>query len=125
MSYKLRLIGTFDKEPEGHFKFGDSYYWSNDDHVSLSDHYKKDWKGVRLPVFIFTPGGWWSPDQKAYDENGWRGPGWRVVGLFPLISANPSINFPGHYHGWVRDGGLTDDVEGRRWDTLQNRIKTS
>jgi hypothetical protein len=126
MSYKLKLVGTFDDPfPRGHFRFGDCFFWNVKESPTLNDHYKSDWKASRLPVIIFTPGGWWSPDQRYFGDGGWHGAGWKVFGLFPLITATPSINFPGFYHGWLQDGGLSDDIEGRRFDENQNLIISS
>jgi hypothetical protein len=41
---------------------------------------------------------------------------WNVVGGMPLVTATPSINFVGLYHGWVTNGVVTDDCEGRTFD---------
>lgn len=79
----------------------------------LGSTYLNTVKGLRLPVYILTPGGWWSPDEMAYNERGWHGNGWTVAGSFPQVSITPSINFPGRFHSWVTNGMLLDDVEGR------------
>lgn len=42
-----------------------------------------------------------------------RIPQWMRTGEPPNITANPSINHVGRYHGWLKDGVLTDDCEGR------------
>lgn len=39
---------------------------------------------------------------------------WMRTGEPPRITASPSIASPG-YHGFLRDGVLTDDLEGRRY----------
>jgi len=55
---------------------------------------------------------------------GWEGPWhidgpsgtggrWARTGVPPLVTVTPSINVPGKYHGWLSNGVLTDDVEGR------------
>jgi hypothetical protein len=38
--------------------------------------------------------------------------GWTVTGTFPKITVTPSIGSSG-YHGFIRDGYLEDDLEGR------------
>jgi len=43
------------------------------------------------------------------------GDGWIVTGREPLITLSPSINIVGSYHGWLRDGVISDDCEGRRF----------
>jgi hypothetical protein len=43
--------------------------------------------------------------------------GWVVTGEAPNITTMPSINSfanPG-YHGWLKDGILSDDLEGRKY----------
>lgn len=40
-------------------------------------------------------------------------PVWTREGEPPNVTAHPSINWVGHYHGWLQDGALTSDVEGR------------
>lgn len=42
-----------------------------------------------------------------------RLPQWTRTGEPPRVTATPSINHVGQYHGWLRDGVLTDDCEGR------------
>ena len=38
---------------------------------------------------------------------------WTRTGEAPCVTVTPSINHQGVYHGWLRDGVLTDDCEGR------------
>lgn len=53
-------------------------------------------------------------DTAAYDETrGHHGEGWKVTGTPPTITVTPSINCIGSYHGYIRDGVITDDCEGR------------
>jgi len=44
-----------------------------------------------------------------------RPQGWNVSGELPRISVTPSIHVIGRYHGFVTDGVLTDDLEGRSY----------
>jgi hypothetical protein len=41
------------------------------------------------------------------------GAGWTRTGTPPNVTASPSINYEGEYHGWLQNGVLTDDCEGR------------
>jgi hypothetical protein len=43
------------------------------------------------------------------------GEGWLVTGTEPLITLSPSINIVGSYHGWIQNGIITDDCEGRKY----------
>lgn len=75
----------------------------------LADHAKTG----RLPIRIWLPiAKWaWSPDQKAFgQQQGWYGDGWDVTGTLPDITCMPSIHVPGEYHGWVKNGVLTDPI---------------
>lgn len=42
-------------------------------------------------------------------------PAWNRTGDPPNITAKPSINHVGKYHGWLENGVLTDDCEGRKF----------
>jgi len=54
---------------------------------------------------------------------GGAGPsGWAVSGEPPLITLTPSIDVKGIYHGYVRDGVITDDIDGRRFNDDGRRI---
>lgn len=50
----------------------------------------------------------WTIDLKSNN-----GDGWVVTGDLPNITCHPSVD-TGSYHGWIRDGAITDDLEGRR-----------
>lgn len=38
---------------------------------------------------------------------------WTRTGEPPNVTVTPSINHQGVYHGWLTNGALTDDVDGR------------
>ncbi len=77
----------------------------------LSDEYKRDWAGKRDPLWVILPSGtWFCVDSRTTDGDGH---GWTVTGEPPNITVDPSINAVGLYHGWLKDGVLSDDVEGR------------
>lgn len=74
----------------------------------LSKHYWLDWSDKRSPICVMCPNGsMWIIDQVSTN-----GEGWKITGEGLNITASPSIVVPG-YHGWLRDGEFTDDVEGR------------
>jgi len=66
-------------------------------------------------------GGHWSIYGRMADGS----PGWNVTGELPSITARPSIFAHAHgvhggthyeeYHGWLTDGVLSDDLEGRTY----------
>ena len=82
----------------------------NLDHV-LSNEYKRDWLGKRPPICVCLPDSSWFNVDSRYTDG--QGDGWTVTGEAPNITASPSINAVGRYHGWLQNGVLSDDVEGR------------
>lgn len=126
MPYPLRILTDAERErwhigPYSEpFTPGSCYFapwllsarWSN----TLGSHYRRDWANKREPILIWLPNNAnsWSPDQMAFDsKSGWHGDGWIVTGDLPNITVSPSINILGHYHGWIKNGELSDDVDGR------------
>ena len=85
--------------------------------ADLSDEYRRDWQGRRPPLIVAVPShrglGWrLIPIDEHYTRPG-ETHGWTVTGEAPRITVQPSINAVGDYHGWLVDGVLSDDVEGR------------
>jgi hypothetical protein len=80
----------------------------------LSDFYKQN-NAHREPLLVWMP----SKDVFCVDAMCWHGRtlygGWQVTGEPPLITVNPSINLVGGYHGWIQNGIISDDCEGRRY----------
>ena len=77
-------------------------------HAFLSVHYWQDWSEKRSPITVVAPNGeWWEIDRKSSN-----GTGWTVTGDLPDITCAPSIVVPG-YHGFLRAGEFTADLEGR------------
>lgn len=74
----------------------------------LSRFYWETWSRKRPPICVLCPNGReWCVDAKSSN-----GEGWQVTGDVPLITCAPSIVVPG-YHGFLRDGVFTGDIEGR------------
>jgi hypothetical protein len=80
----------------------------------LSDFYKQNNAG-REPLLVWLPGG----TVFCVDAMCWEGArlygGWQVTGEPPLITVSPSINIKGLYHGWIQNGVILDDCEGRTY----------
>lgn len=64
-------------------------------------------------LFVRIPGGiLWSPHYKVD-----FGAQWQIVsGEAPRITVRPSISYPQRYHGWLTEGVLSDDLDGRLYD---------
>jgi hypothetical protein len=76
----------------------------------LSPHYWRDWSHKRPPLCIVCPNGeWWEIDRLSSN-----GDGWRIEGEWPNLTASPSI-VAGNYHGFLRGGEFTPDLEGRSY----------
>jgi hypothetical protein len=74
----------------------------------LSPHYWRDWSDKRPPLSVVCPNGEvWEIDRKSSN-----GDGWIVTGEFPNLTCSPSIVVDG-YHGFLRNGEFTADLEGR------------
>ncbi len=74
----------------------------------LSPHFWRDWADKRPPLCIVGPNGeTWEVDRRSSN-----GDGWSVSGEWPHVTCSPSIVLNG-YHGFLRDGEFTPDLEGR------------
>jgi hypothetical protein len=83
----------------------------------LSDAYIAKWKEgkYRLPLIVRLPDGTdFCVDGPCYNK-GKRYGGWAVSGNPPNITLAPSINIVGYYHGWIQNGVISDDCEGRKF----------
>lgn len=81
---------------------------------ALSNEYKRDWQGKRYPIWVVLPSGThFCIDSQVTDDGG---RGWSVTGEAPNITVTPSINAVGIYHGFLVNGVLSEDVDGRTFD---------
>lgn len=89
--------------------------WYNANVDDLSDFYKQN-NASRPPIFVILPGhNLFVVDGKCWDHGRKYG-GWQVSGEAPNITVNPSIDLKGFYHGYLANGIIGDDVEGRIFD---------
>lgn len=83
----------------------------------LSEKYFRRWHSRRPPLVVRLPNG----VEFCVDSRPTKGgTGWDVTGEAPSITVSPSINSNGFsrehgYHGWLQNGVLSDDVEGRKF----------
>ncbi len=79
---------------------------------TYAPEYWRDNAAKRPPLCVVLPSGdWFAVDGTASDNDH----GWTVTGNPPNITVSPSINAIGSYHGWLQNGVLSDDCEGRRF----------
>jgi hypothetical protein len=88
----------------------------------LSPQYWREHAAKRPPIVVVLPGKtWWCVDQVATSDR----VGWQVTGSIdtdPItLTCSPSINYMQVYHGFVQNGVITDDVEGRHFNALGER----
>lgn len=77
----------------------------------FSEEYRRDWFPRRAPLVVMLPGtGTFCIDSMA---SGNHPHGWTVTGDAPNVTLTPSVNAVGVYHGWIQNGVITDDCEGR------------
>ena len=95
-------------------------YWRSD-HMALrttlseaptGSIYYADWYAWRGPdghcLIVVTPGGPWIIDGPSTGNDGSKGNPWTRTGEVPKVTVNPSIHFPGKYHGFLRDRFLIE-----------------
>lgn len=70
------------------------------------------WKVPNGVVVSMPPGSYtfFNPYQKSSG-----GGGWTVQGEWPNVTVTPSINCVGVYHGYIQNGQITEDCDGRKF----------
>lgn len=128
MPWECRLINP-DEIPMEKRQPGDMWYEPeiiDGKHISsryfnefLSPEYFAKHSSHRAPLVIKLPGivaGFCIDGLYGNSSGGYAESGWDVTGEAPSITMHPSINFSGRYHGWLQNGVLSDDVEGRKFN---------
>lgn len=88
----------------------------------LTDHEHKHKIGAiwhyptETRLFITLPCGSMFPADGHHDAP--NGVGWTVTGEPPNITMTPSIRVHGGWHGYITNGVLSDDVEGKTWPSV-------
>lgn len=119
MSWPIKMVESvqaiFDAVERGECVVG----WSV--RATINDH-----ESVRQGVYVMLPGphNGWNPfdPYRCYVHEG-KANRWSVSGEWPNVTVTPSINAPGQYHGFIQDGVLTDDCEGRTYDALGRLVR--
>jgi hypothetical protein len=80
----------------------------------LSAYYLQN-NSHRSPLVVCLPSGdLFCVDGMCWSSGNYYG-GWKVSGDAPHITVEPSINMQGIYHGYLQQGIITDDCEGRQF----------
>lgn len=78
----------------------------------------------RPPLVVLLPGpNYFMVDGQCYSSEKGYYDAWTVSGKTPVITVSPSIHIFGRYHGWLKDGVIGNDVDGRRFDAAGIKIK--
>lgn len=114
MPYQCRLLPEAPEHSER--CIGDMWYANRDPRYS-SIEYLSGPASSRPPIMVILPSGFPfcvdSPYSGSMDASPAERHGWTVTGEAPKITLSPSINEEGYYHGWLINGVLSDDLEGR------------
>lgn len=115
-----RRVYTSEKHPGQLFTADNAPWgavmWGGEWALSLvSRQYKEKHAAHRKPFLVKLPSRWkreywFSPD---WQTSRLDGEGWEVSGGLLDFTVSPSINIIGDYHGWIQNGVITDDCEGR------------
>lgn len=112
----------YDQSKDPYFKDSptdeeqEQYFWprcyAKAPHLS---QFYRDNNSHRLPLLVVVPGPTlFAIDGMCNNETGRYG-GWTVTGEPPFITVSPSINIGGTYHGWLQNGVISDECEGRQY----------
>lgn len=127
--WSCRLIDFKQGMTNNDLKVGDMFFidpaeWMEDGHYRWPSYYAspkrlssfyKSYTQDRPPILVMLPSRvLWCVDSMCVNSGNWYG-GWSVTGKAPNISVSPSINVGGHYHGFLTNGVIGNDVEGRKY----------
>jgi hypothetical protein len=86
------------------------YYWANNSH--------------RRPLLVYLPGNLlFCVDCGTVADGVYSKSGWTVTGVPPHITVYPSINVKGIYHGYLTNGVIGDECEGRKYNEQGHIIR--
>lgn len=124
MTWPCRLIESPELRDDGGVDFdkrvvGDMWFLDcSPDELQqrhLSSHYFAHNAGRRPLVCKLSGNLYFVVDGMCYNRERGYYDGWQVSGSPPLITVAPSINFERAYHGFLQNGVISDDVEGRKY----------
>jgi hypothetical protein len=127
---------TFHTECPLNAKIGDMWpvlpdWFDSDSLVLLSQRYNSGENGKRHPLMVMLPSIYNKDGERflvdRYASGDANKTGWKVIligelvdGQKPDITMEPSINCVGSYHGYIRNGVITDDCEGRTYPEVED-----
>lgn len=117
-SYELAVSLRGEPLPLGAMYPSDHY---NDARIAnrslLTSDYRSARAQLREPLFVVLPDGCNFCVDSVTMKDGVPGlAGWSVAGEAPRLTLTPSVDIKGGWHGYIRDGEISDDVSGRSFD---------
>lgn len=114
MSWPIKLHAERPEHPEVGDMFPAPWLLDEARRHRLSPPYIAERMAHRPPLVVRLPG----PVDFCIDEREWSngnacGTGWTVTGEMTALTLSPSINITGIYHGYIQNGFITPDCEGR------------
>jgi hypothetical protein len=79
----------------------------------LSPQYREGWQALRPPLVVELPCGHFCVDMVTMTDGVPGDSGWEVSGHPAQMTLKPSVNIKGAWHGFITNGVISDDVEGR------------
>lgn len=123
MTWPLKFIDSPAKGGPRIFEIGDCWFVTPDSvgHYylkELSQNYRSQNEASRPPVCVWLPNHTiFCLDQCPLVNGEWvRGGGWGVTGVMPNFTVTLSINCAHSYHGFITNGIISDDCDGRIYD---------
>jgi hypothetical protein len=116
VTWPIRLL---DKRPTWDERQVGDAWWAAPDDDAYSTLVGTKHRHLERVLWVSLPGienGYPFCVHAPATREGPDGAGWSVSGDAPRITVEPSINIVGSYHGWIRDGVISDDCEGRRFN---------
>ena len=115
----------FDPPPSFENGLGDPHGWGwiswYATHSVLSDHYKLH-NSARKPLLVFMPSRTLFCVDAMQLNKGERYGGWQVTGVEPNITLASSIHLDRQYHGYIQNGIISDDLDGRTYNEYGSLI---
>lgn len=115
MSWPIRMVEPPPKPDDR--RVGDAWFAPGYETGCCPFYHERN--SFRPPLYVTLPcshdpnGQPFLVDAFTYSDGKNGADGWKVYGVPPAITVEPSINMVGIYHGYIRDGVITDDCEGR------------
>jgi hypothetical protein len=123
VKWKCFLVNERPKPGDDNYKPGAMWFGERFDDLDKYLYWpsKEFLASTRRPLYVLLPSNtkWLElfllDMAPSSDESG----GWTYTGTPPEVTLSPSINCVGRYHGFIQNGYVTADCEGRRFPEME------